>query len=200
MHANPDLSESPSETFLTHDEPPRQESNQSPPGCQANDDAPDPGLSLPPTLETRRKKIDTAAVEREAPSLSAHQIPEVDLLQPARPGAKRKFSPDDDGLLSDPAPGDDEFQFSRPSHSPQKLSDPSETLRQDLSPSKTSSGTKREPTRRETTKRKVLEPSMYQHIVPSCGTTWELQLTFQNRECQHQFKLTEEGSSRFESG
>lgn len=161
---------------MTYDEPsslsesPSQELNQSPSEFQADDDAPAPGLSLPSTLETRRKKkIDTATLEREESASSERQDTKADLSKPAKSGAKRKFSPDEDSVLSDPAPEDDEFQFSRPSQSPQKLSDPFEFLRQDLSPSKTTADAKRKSANPGITKRKVLEPSMYHDIVPSSG-------------------------------
>lgn len=179
MHANTDLSETPQEAILTYDEPPptrdspSQEPNQSPSECQA-DDAPSPNLPLPSTLETRRKKrIDPTALEHEAPASSEDQSSKANLSKPAKSGAKRKFSPDDDGVLSDPAPEDDEFQFSRPSQSPQKLSDPFEFLRQDLSPSKTPASAKRESANQGITKRKVLEPSMYHHIVPFFVVIWK---------------------------
>lgn len=168
MHANPDLPVSPRETRLMHDESqpgldsPSPESNQILSESRTDDDAPVPSLPLPSTLETRRKKkTDTAVLACEGELSSEDRSPDVEPSQPVKSGSKRKFSPDDDGFLSDTAPEDDEFHFSRPSHSPQKQSDPFDFLRQDFSPSKTPASTKREYANQGITKRKVLEPSMH---------------------------------------
>lgn len=164
MHANSDLSHA--EPLPTSDSP-SQESSQSPSECQAKDDAPGPSLPLPLTLETRRKqRIDTTALVREERTLSEHHGPNVDLSNPAKSGTKRKFSPDDDGILCDATPEDDEFQFNRPSQSPQKLSDRFEFSRQHISPSKGTAGAKWESANQGVTKRKVLEPSMHHNITP----------------------------------
>ena len=165
---------------MTHDEPepelnrPSQEPNYSPFESRTDDDAPVPSLPLPWNLETRRKKkVDTAAPAREERFQSVHS-PKVDLSQPVKSGSKRKFSPDNDGFLSDLAPEDDEFQFSRPSHSPSKQPDQFDLVRQESSPSKAPACTKRNSAHHGITKRKVLEPSMH-HITASCpGATWKL--------------------------
>lgn len=183
VHGDSDLPEFPGETSLTHDEPepeldrPSQEPNYSPSESRTDDDAAVPSLPLPSTLETRRKKkADTAAPAREDSVRSVHS-PKVDLSQPVKSGSKRKFSPDDDGFLSDLAPEDDGFQFSRPSHSPSKQPDQFDLVRQDSSPSKAPASTKRDSAQHGITKRKVLEPSMHHNPAPCPGATWKLQLT-----------------------
>lgn len=80
--------------------------------------------------------------------------------QPRKSGSKRKFSPDDDGFLSDTAAEDDEFQFRRPSHSSSKQIDTFDFIRADFSPSKTPVNMKRGSSSAVASKRKVLEPSM----------------------------------------
>ncbi|KAJ5160637.1 uncharacterized protein N7482_007641 [Penicillium canariense] len=114
---------------------------------------------LPPTLETRKKKKkpDSATPASDPVSQSGRLIAENE-SEPTKSGSKRKFSPEDDGFLSDLAPEDDEFQFSRPSRSLPKQADSFDFMRQDLSPSKTPVSVKRGSTNSGVTKRKVLEP------------------------------------------
>ncbi|KAJ5131706.1 hypothetical protein N7448_005864 [Penicillium atrosanguineum] len=116
--------------------------------------------SLPPTLETRKKKKKTVSSgpisEGMAPPESPS--PKIGDTQPGKSGSKRKFRPDDDGFLSDTAPEDDEFQFRRPSHSPLKQTDPFDFMRPDFSPSKTPVNMKRGSSSSGASKRKVLEP------------------------------------------
>lgn len=120
--------------------------------------------ALPPTLETRKKKKKTeSATPAYKPSSQNDQSSTTNQpREPTKSGSKRKFSPDEDGFLSDPVPDEDEFQFSRPGGSPQKKTDPFDFMRQDFSPSKTPVGVKRA-AQSGITKRKVLEPSM-QHL------------------------------------
>jgi hypothetical protein len=118
--------------------------------------------SLPPTLETRKKKKKTDSPSPITESIAQSEIPspKIEAPQPMKSGSKRKFSPDDDGFLSDTAPEDDEFQFSRPSHSPSKQTEPFDFMRQDFSPSKTPVNMKRGSSNSTASRRKVLEPSM----------------------------------------
>lgn len=118
--------------------------------------------ALPPTLETRKKKkkIDSATPAYEPSPQNERPLTTTQPREPTKSGSKRKFSPDEDGPLADPAPEDDDFQFSRPGGSPQKKADLFDFMRQDLSPSKTPAGVKRGSAQSGITKRKVLEPSM----------------------------------------
>ncbi|KAJ5909167.1 hypothetical protein N7495_001849 [Penicillium taxi] len=111
---------------------------------------------LPPNLETRRKKnkpISGPQSEEVVP----HQkpSPSVEPMLRAKLSVKRKFSPDEDGILSDMASEDDEFQFNRPLPKSLKPVSLFETI-QDLSPSKTPVTMNRGSA--GTMKRKVLEP------------------------------------------
>ncbi|OOQ86176.1 hypothetical protein PEBR_22276 [Penicillium brasilianum] len=116
--------------------------------------------ALPPTLETRKKKkkIDSATLAYEQSPQNERSLTTNQPREPTKSGSKRKFSPDEDVPLADPAPEDDDFQFSRPGGSPQKKADPFDIMRQDLSPSKTPAGVKRGSAQSGITKRKVLEP------------------------------------------
>lgn len=167
MHASSDSAEPPQDTPLTQEEAEStmgdtsQPPNQLPSGGRT-DGAPLPDRALPSTLETRRKKnVDSSSMQTKTKAQSQGSSPTVDTPQLLKPGSKRKFSPDGDGFLSDLAQNDDEFQFSRPSHSPQEQSDPFNFLRQDSSPSTTPTCIKREPVKDGMMKRKVLEPSTY---------------------------------------
>ncbi|KAJ5112098.1 Shugoshin N-terminal [Penicillium argentinense] len=117
---------------------------------------------LPPTLETRRrkkKKPELTATPGEDFVRTGHATSndETKSANPTKLGSKRKFSLDDDAVLSDPAPEDDDFQFNRLSRSP-KQSDPFEFIGHEFSPSKTPVGVKRGSSNSNTAKRKVLEP------------------------------------------
>ena len=122
---------------------------------EPNDSAP----FLPPTLETRKKKkkIETTSHADELPSSRSPKIPDGG-ERPAKSGSKRKFSPDEDGALSDGVPEGDEFQFSRPIQSPKKSVEAMDLGNQGRSPTKTPVSIKRG-TGTGNTKRKVLEPS-----------------------------------------
>ncbi|KAJ5248665.1 hypothetical protein N7468_000116 [Penicillium chermesinum] len=113
---------------------------------------------LPPTLETRKKKKRTeSATSVEEKVLQSDPTPQGISTQIAKSGSKRKFSPDEDGIPSDTAPEDDEFEFTRSSQSPRRKTDVLEPIRQDGSPSKTPRVMKRVPPG-GIGKRKVLEP------------------------------------------
>jgi hypothetical protein len=128
--------------------------------------------ALPPTLETRKKKkkTDTAAPVYKEFQQNEKPITTNQPREPTKSGSKRKFSPDEDGFLSDPVREDDEFQFSRPGGSPPKKTDPFDFMRRDCSPSKTPVSAKRGSAHSENTKRKVLEPSMPR--LSKCTPIW----------------------------
>ncbi|KAJ6088280.1 hypothetical protein N7486_009541 [Penicillium sp. IBT 16267x] len=110
---------------------------------------PIPDQCLPPTLETRKKKKTDS--EQKAPGANTNRL--------VKSGSKRKFSPDEDGALSDGdgLPECDEFQFSRPSPSPKRHTDILQLMHQETSPIKTPVSIKRG-SATGTMKRKVLEP------------------------------------------
>lgn len=116
--------------------------------------SPDPFFPL--TLETRKKKkkpVDsTDPVTEDAPRDQATP-------KPRNSGSKRKFVPEDDGFMSDPVPEEDEFQFSRPRHSPRKQSEPTEPVRQEPLSSTTPVTSEPRSIKPASTKRRVLEPS-----------------------------------------
>lgn len=116
--------------------------------------------------------------------------------EPIKSGSKRKFSPDEDGFLSDLTQEDDEFQFSRPGGSPQKKGDLFDFLRQD-SPSKTPGSATRGPAQSGITKRKVLEPSMQPIWKTPPAYCFHL-LTPIFRERKFQPRLTKENPSLFQ--
>jgi hypothetical protein len=140
----------------------RPEVNYMPSESHIDSDPAHDEAALPPTLETRKKKkkTDTAAPAYKTTSQDEQRITMNQPRETTKSGSKRKFSPDEDGFLSDPVQEDDEFQFSRPGGSPQKKTDPFDFMRQDCSPSKTPVSAKRGSAHSGTTKRKVLEPSM----------------------------------------
>ncbi|KAL4759556.1 shugoshin family protein [Aspergillus foveolatus] len=78
--------------------------------------------SLPPNLETRRKKkIGPATVNKD--QADTRSISLLDSKFTRKCGAKRKFSAEDDESLFESSPSeDDEFQFSRPTQSPKLFS------------------------------------------------------------------------------
>lgn len=126
--------------------------------------------ALPPTLETRKKKkkTDSASPAYKPLSQDNQSITVNQSREPIKSGSKRKFSPDEDGVLSDLVEEDDEFQFSRAGGSPQRKADPFDFMRQDCSPSKMPVSVKRGSANTGITKRKVLEPSTQHssHINP----------------------------------
>lgn len=120
-----------------------------------------PEAYLPPTLETRKKKNKPETKIAPAEDVGndhATSNTDVHIGNPTKFGSKRKFSLDDD-ILSDLAPEDDDFQFSRLSRSPQKQRDSLNFMARESSPSKTPVNMKRGSANLGTTKRKVLEPS-----------------------------------------
>ncbi|KAJ5151799.1 hypothetical protein N7492_010094 [Penicillium capsulatum] len=117
-----------------------------------------PDLFFPSTLETRkRKKKPTQSTDPVAKEATRGDSDSSGTTLTRKSGSKRKFSPDDDGFLSDPA-SEDEFQFSRPSHTPRKNTEPTETIQQESLPSKTPINSDTRPIKPASTKRKVLEP------------------------------------------
>ncbi|KAF7714720.1 Uncharacterized protein PECH_007049 [Penicillium ucsense] len=120
--------------------------------------------SLPPTLETRKKKKkkNDSVNSLFTPLQDARSEASITLPQPAKSGSKRKFSPDEDGFLSEVTSGDDEFQFSRPNKSPSKKGDVFGLTNSMLSPVKVAKSTESEaapaPALPLISSRKVLEP------------------------------------------
>ncbi|KAL2837399.1 hypothetical protein BJY01DRAFT_237873 [Aspergillus pseudoustus] len=109
--------------------------------------------SLPPNLETRRKKKAYSVMMGEDRT-SEESISLLDSKFVRKCGAKRKFSAEDEESLFESAPAEDDgFEFTRPVHSPREPASKS-----DQSPAK-----RRPQSRVETTcigqpKRKALEP------------------------------------------
>ncbi|KAJ5112969.1 hypothetical protein N7456_001503 [Penicillium angulare] len=120
--------------------------------------SPDP--FLPPTLETRKKKkkAEPVIADNAGASPQVEQTSNNKTTQPRKSGSKRKFSPDEDGTLSDGMPESDEFQFSRPFQSPKKRTEPLDMGKQDATPTKTPVVARRGRPPTGTAKRKVLEP------------------------------------------
>ncbi|KAJ5689774.1 hypothetical protein N7462_004166 [Penicillium macrosclerotiorum] len=154
---------SPSKMYRISDpvaESPSPEPNEILPVDQLDDSTDHPGL-LPPTLETRKKKkkkFDTATIPTESTTEGERASPGAPSLQHTASGSKRKFSPDEDGLMPGFEPREDGFQFSRAKHNPRKSNDVFDFMRQDASPSKTSVDPKSSSSKIGATKRKVLEP------------------------------------------
>ncbi|KAF3385572.1 Shugoshin [Penicillium rolfsii] len=140
----------------------RPDANSSPSECHLDSDPAREEAALPPTLETRKKKkrTDTAAPVYKATSQEEKPITMNVPREPTKSGSKRKFSPDEDGVLSDPVREDDEFQFSRPGGSPSKKTDPFDFMHPNCSPSKTPVMGKQGSAHSGTVKRKVLEPKI----------------------------------------
>ncbi|KAJ5808929.1 hypothetical protein N7474_010198 [Penicillium riverlandense] len=128
VDGNSSITEWPRESTATpaqrdaEEEPPSVELPElSPDESQIDQDtADDSDPFLPPILETRKKKKKSeSSIARQQPSPSGEPTPTL------KSGAKRKFSPEQDGGFT---PGnvseDDEFQFSRSSRSPQKQIEP----------------------------------------------------------------------------
>jgi hypothetical protein len=163
VESNSSISESPRESSATpaqldaEEEPPRVELPElSPDESQPDQDtADDSDPFLPPTLETRKKKNKSKSpMTRQQPSPSGEP-------SALKSGAKRKFSPEEDGdFTSSHLAEDDEFQFSRPNRSPPKQTEPLNS-----SPTKRPVQMKNAPG--NLTRRKVLEPSM-NSAAPGC--------------------------------
>jgi hypothetical protein len=139
---------------------------------QINNDTPgEPGPLLPPTLETRKKKKSSSII---APEISPAPIdrqpsPPIDTTQHAAAvSTKRKYIPeDDDRFTSNLNIDDDEFQFTRPSHSPKTQMNPFEDAQRDQSPTKSDVGLTRGSKPPVLSMRKVLEPSMFYYLLVS---------------------------------
>lgn len=146
VHEDQSIFDSPREPSLMEDqeEPDTQNSSPSPgetiyKSLFENDspEKPESEPVLPPTLETRKKK------NKSAPIVPLEAVT-ADREQPTRPcndqetrksGSKRKFCPEDDEQLSSTLNvEEDEFQFSRPTHSPKKQMKPFELTRREQSP------------------------------------------------------------------
>lgn len=127
-------------------------------------DAEEADTLLPPTLETRRKRkpspIATSKTEHALDPEPA--ITHRDSKLSTKPGAKRKFVSEDDGLFeSTPADEEDDFQYTRPSHL-QHQEDQTTPMHIENSPSRKQVDKKRGSRENGSAKRKVLEPSMTQ--------------------------------------
>ncbi|KAJ5740931.1 hypothetical protein N7493_000803 [Penicillium malachiteum] len=114
--------------------------------------SPDP--FLPPTLETRKKK---KKADPTIPTNGVNTLLSGETKRPTKSGSKRKFSPDEDGALSDGVSESDEFQFSRHIESPQKFTLDLGSEDRGLSPTKAPVSIRRG-SAAGTMKRKVLEP------------------------------------------
>lgn len=171
---------------------------------QINDDIPEePEPFLPPTLETRKKKKKSSSIL--APEISPapadrQPSPPVDTTQHTTSvSTKRKYIPeDDDRFMSNLNVDDDEFQFTRPSHSPKKKTNLFEDIQRDQSPTKSHVEVTRGSKTPVLSMRKVLEPSMwcYLLVLPptmSVANNW-------NRECKLQSRLSQEGPHVFVPG
>lgn len=124
--------------------------------------------SLPPTLETRKKKKPSPfAMSRTefdldpGPATTNH-----DMKFSLKSGAKRKFMPEDE-TLAPAAPEDDDFQYTRPSHLQNPVDQPAPT-HVVPSPIKKEVGRKRASREHDSSKRKVLEPSMRHFFLFPC--------------------------------
>ncbi|KAJ5420053.1 hypothetical protein N7465_002572 [Penicillium sp. CMV-2018d] len=131
---------------------------------QINDDIPEePEPFLPPTLETRKKKKKSSSIM--APEISPaptdrQPSPPIDPTQHTTSvSTKRKYIPeDDDRFTSNLDVDDDEFQFTRPSHSPKKKTNPFEDTQRDHPPNKNHVEVTRGSKTPVLSTRKVLEP------------------------------------------
>ncbi|KAJ6190107.1 hypothetical protein N7519_000128 [Penicillium mononematosum] len=123
----------------------------------------EPEPLLPPTLETRKKKKNPGSIV--APEISPAQTdrqpsPPINTTQHAKSvSTKRKYTPEDDdrfapNLIAD----DDEFQFTRPSHSPKKRTTPFEDTQRDQSLTESQVEVTRGSKTPVLSMRKVLEP------------------------------------------
>ncbi|KAJ5549747.1 hypothetical protein N7535_002312 [Penicillium sp. DV-2018c] len=125
-------------------ETPVEHSSQSPPettsSSYAHNDLPEESETLlPATLETRKKKRKSGSMiapEISPAPMDLETSPSISLTQHATStSAKRKYNPeDDDQFVSDLHVDEDEFEFTRPSHSPKKQTNPFETTQRDQSP------------------------------------------------------------------
>ncbi|KAJ5159216.1 uncharacterized protein N7500_008867 [Penicillium coprophilum] len=131
---------------------------------QINNDMPEePESLLPPTLETRRKKKKSSSIiaPEISPAPTGRQpSPPVDTRQHAVSGStKRKYIPeDDDQFTSNLNVDDDEFQFTRPTQSPKRQTNPFEDTQRSQSPTKSHVELTRGSKPPVLSMRKVLEP------------------------------------------
>lgn len=168
---------------------------------QINDDIlEEPEPFLPATLETRKKKKKSSSII--APEISPaptdrQQSPPIDTTQHTTSvSTKRKYIPeDDDQFTSNLNVDDDEFQFTRPSHSPKKKTNLFADTQRDQSPTKNVEVTRgsKPPV---LSMRKVLEPSMWCCLLILPPTV----ANNRNRECKLQSRLSQEGPHVFAPG
>lgn len=121
------------------------------------------GTSLPPTLETRKKrKPSPVAVNKTERAINPDAISmHHDMNLSLKSGAKRKFMSDETELFSSATTenGDDDFQYSRARHL-QSPENQHTSIFDEFSPSKPQEQKKGGLKDRGSSKRKVLEPSM----------------------------------------
>ncbi|KAJ5186013.1 hypothetical protein N7491_006116 [Penicillium cf. griseofulvum] len=170
IHSDHSILDSPPQfSFMPEEgDAPIDHSSPSPPETtfrsQINNDT--PGESeplLPPTLETRKKKkksISMIAPEISPAPTDRQPSPPISTTQHAASvSTKRKYIPeDDDRFTSNLNIDDDEFQFTRPSHSPKTQMNPFEDAQRDQSPTKSDGGLTRGSKPPVLSMRKVLEP------------------------------------------
>ena len=119
---------------------------------------------LPPTLETRKKrKPSPIAMSKTEFDLDGSATTNHGMEFSLKSGAKRKFMPEDETFVP-AASEDDDFQYTRPSHL-QNPVDQSAPVHGVPSPIKKEVGRKRTSREHDSSKRKVLEPSM-RHFFP----------------------------------
>lgn len=133
--------------------------------------------SLPPTLETRKKrKSSPFAMSRTEYDLDpGSAAANHDMKFSLKSGAKRKFMPEDE-TLAPAVPEDDDFQYTRPSHLQNPI-DQSAPTHGVPSPIKKEVGRKRASREHESSKRKVLEPSMGHFFLFPCFGSGLTELT-----------------------
>ncbi|KAJ5129208.1 uncharacterized protein N7515_005247 [Penicillium bovifimosum] len=121
-----------------------------------------PGTLLPPTLETRKKKRKSDSMippEMSPAPMDGEPSPSIDLTKHATSAStKRKYNPEDDDQFESNFHVEDEFQFTRPSHSPKKQTIPLEVTQRDQSPVKSHVQIIRGSQTPVLSMRKVLEP------------------------------------------
>ncbi|KAI3124390.1 hypothetical protein CBS147326_8220 [Penicillium roqueforti] len=131
---------------------------------EINNDIPEePEPSFPPTLETRKKKKRSSSIvapEISPPPTDRQPSPPIDTTQHTTSvSTKRKYVPeDDDRFTSNLDVDDDEFQFTRPSHTPKKQTIPFEDTQRDQSPTQSHVKLTRGSRTPVLSMRRVLEP------------------------------------------
>lgn len=138
---------------------------------EINNDIPEePEPSFPPTLETRKKKKRSSSIvapEISPPPTDRQPSPPIDTTQHTTSvSTKRKYVPeDDDRFTSNLDVDDDEFQFTRPSHTPKKQTIPFEDTQRDQSPTQSHVKLTRGSRTPVLSMRRVLEPSMFYFLI-----------------------------------